>query len=39
MQVNLAVGADYDWCINRMQQLCRPFGTVISEKGEVINVE
>ncbi len=35
MQVNLAVGADYNWCINRMQKLCRPFGTVVGKEGVV----
>jgi poly-gamma-glutamate synthesis protein (capsule biosynthesis protein) len=33
MQVNLAAGADYDWCIKRMQHLCRSFGTEVSEEG------
>jgi poly-gamma-glutamate synthesis protein (capsule biosynthesis protein) len=27
MQVNLATGANRDWCIKRMQTLCEPFGT------------
>lgn len=35
MQVNQATGADYDWCIKRMQQLSAPFGTHISNDGTV----
>lgn len=35
MQVNLAKGADYEWCIKRMQTLSAPFGTKILHTGEV----
>ena len=35
MQVNIATGSDYDWCITRMQQLSAPFGTHISNDGTV----
>nr|WP_314897336.1 CapA family protein [uncultured Flavobacterium sp.] len=35
-QVNLAIGEDYKWCIQRMQQLSAKFGTKLSDKGEVL---
>lgn len=35
-QVNLAIGEDYNWCIQRMQYLSAKFGTTVSDKGEVI---
>lgn len=35
-QVNLAIGEEYKWCIQRMQHLSAKFGTKVSDKGEVI---
>lgn len=35
MQVNLATGADYDWCLARMQMLSSEFGTSITDGGEL----
>ena len=35
-QVNLAIGEDYKWCIQRMQYLSAKFGTKVSDKGEVL---
>ncbi|HXH19769.1 MAG TPA: CapA family protein, partial [Chitinophagales bacterium] len=35
-QVNLAAGEDYQWCIHRMQQLSKEFGTEVSNSGEVV---
>jgi len=34
--VNLAIGEDYKWCIQRMQYLSAKFGTKVSDKGEVL---
>jgi poly-gamma-glutamate synthesis protein (capsule biosynthesis protein) len=36
MQVNLATGAEYDWCIQRMRKLCAPFKTTLLDNGEVV---
>jgi poly-gamma-glutamate synthesis protein (capsule biosynthesis protein) len=36
MQVNLATGEDYSWCMRRIKKLSAEFGTVISNKGEII---
>lgn len=35
-QVNLAIGKEYKWCIQRMQYLSEKFGTKVSERGEVL---
>jgi len=32
-QVNLAMGEDYKWSIQRMQYLSAKFGTIVSDKG------
>jgi poly-gamma-glutamate capsule biosynthesis protein CapA/YwtB (metallophosphatase superfamily) len=35
-QVNLAMGEAYKWSIQRMQYLSAKFGTIVSDKGEVM---
>lgn len=35
-QVNSAVDEDHAWCLQRMQYLSAPFGTKLTEKGELI---
>src|SRR5665647_1172562 len=35
-QVNLAMGEEYKWSIQRMQYLSEKFGTIVSDKGEVM---
>jgi len=35
-QVNLAIGKEYKWCIQRMQYLSEKFGTKVSERREVL---
>jgi poly-gamma-glutamate synthesis protein (capsule biosynthesis protein) len=35
-QVNLAVGDDYQWCFQRIQQLSAKFGTTLTDKGKTI---
>jgi poly-gamma-glutamate synthesis protein (capsule biosynthesis protein) len=35
-QVNLAIGEDYKWCLERMQYLSAQLETKLSDRGEII---